>query len=62
VSDSTGAVLPGARVVILNEETGISRTVTTNASGRYLAPALGLGKYRVTASLDGFQTEVRVVV
>jgi hypothetical protein len=59
VSDSSGAVLPGANVLILNEETGISRTVTTNEAGRYVAPALGLGQYKVTASLQGFQTGVR---
>jgi hypothetical protein len=59
VTDSSGAVLPGAQVVILNEETGISRTLTTNEAGRYVAPALGLGAYRVTASIAGFQTSVR---
>ncbi|HEY7680029.1 MAG TPA: carboxypeptidase-like regulatory domain-containing protein, partial [Terriglobia bacterium] len=59
VSDSSAAVLPGANVVVLNEETGISRTVTTNEAGRYVAPALGLGQYKVTASLEGFQTSVR---
>src|ERR1700693_2313306 len=59
VKDSTGAVLPGAKVVVLNEETGISRTVETDAAGRYSALSLGLGNYRVTGSLEGFQTEVR---
>jgi hypothetical protein len=52
-------VLPGASVAILNEETGITRQIVTNAAGRYVAPALSLGQYRVTASLEGFQTEVR---
>ncbi len=59
VKDSTGAVLPGAKVVVLNEETGISRTATSDAAGRYLAPSLGLGRYKVTAGLEGFQTQVR---
>jgi carboxypeptidase family protein/TonB-dependent receptor-like protein len=59
VKDSTGAVLPGAKVVLLNEETGISRTVQADAAGRYSAPSLSLGNYRVTATLEGFQTEVR---
>ena len=59
VKDSTGAVLPGAKIVVLNEETGISRTATADMAGRYSAPALGLGRYRVTASLEGFQTQVR---
>lgn len=59
VADSTGAVLPAAEVVILNEDTGISRTIQTTAAGRYSAPSLPPGRYRVTASLAGFQTQVR---
>src|SRR5437016_12637379 len=59
VHDSSGAVLPGANVAIQNQDTGISRTVTTNETGRYSAPALGLGNYRVTAQLQGFQSQVR---
>ena len=35
VKDTTGAVLPGAQVIVLNEATGISRTVQTDAEGRY---------------------------
>lgn len=59
VTDSTGAVLPGVNIVILNEDTGVSRTVATDSAGRYSAPLLSLGNYRVTGSLEGFQTEVR---
>ena len=59
VSDSTGAIVPGTKIVILNEETGISRELGSDETGRYTAPSLGLGNYRVTASRDGFQTQVR---
>src|SRR5262245_15789838 len=60
VHDSSGAVLPGASVTIVNQETGISRTTITNETGRYSAPALGLGNnYQVTAELPGFQSQVR---
>src|SRR5690349_1854824 len=59
VMDSTGAVVPGTKIVILNEETGITREVIGDETGRYTAPSLGLGNYRVTASKDGFQTQVR---
>lgn len=59
VSDSTGAVVPGATVTVRNVETGISRTVTTDAAGRYRAPQLGLGNYEVSAESAGFQTAVR---
>ena len=59
VKDGTGAVLPAAKLVLLNEETGISRTVQTDSAGRYSGPLLGLGNYRVTVSMEGFQTQVR---
>ena len=59
VSDSTGAVIPGATVTVRNVETGISRTVTTSTEGRYAALQLGLGGYVVTAETAGFQTMVR---
>jgi hypothetical protein len=59
VKDESGAVLPGVGVAIQNQDTGIARTVTTNETGRYSAPALGLGNYQVTAQLQGFQSRVR---
>ncbi|MBI3895448.1 MAG: TonB-dependent receptor [Acidobacteria bacterium] len=59
VQDSTGAVIPGATVTLRNVNTGISRTLSTNAQGRYTAPQLGLGMYEVTAEVSGFQRVVR---
>src|SRR4051812_12705017 len=59
ISDSAEAVLPGTRVVIVSQDTGSTRALVTDASGRYSAPALGVGTYRVTASREGFQGEVR---
>lgn len=59
VRDSSGAVLPGARVVVQNEDTGFARTFTADGDGRYSALSLNLGNYQVTATQEGFQTEVR---
>lgn len=59
VADSSGAVLPGARVEVLNEGTGAVRTVMTAADGHYSAPSLPVGHYRVTVGMQGFQSEVR---
>ncbi|MES1241175.1 MAG: TonB-dependent receptor [Acidobacteriota bacterium] len=56
VRDETGAVLPGATVTVLNEETGTSRTTATDGAGVYRAPLLPVGTYEVSAVLDGFQT------
>lgn len=59
VVDSTGGAIPGASVAILHEDTGVTRTVQTDAAGHYTAPQLSVGKYRLTASREGFQTQVR---
>jgi hypothetical protein len=59
VTDSSGAVLPDAKVVVLNEDTGVSRTIEADSNGHYSALSLSLGNYRVTGSRDGFQTVVR---
>lgn len=56
VKDETGAVLPGATVTVLNEETGTARTSTTDGTGSYTVPLLPVGTYEVSAVLDGFQT------
>src|SRR6202521_5466919 len=59
VQDPSGAALAGAAVIVRNVDTGIVRTLTTDAGGRYTAPDLTLGDYEVTAQQSGFQTEVR---
>ncbi|MSO19238.1 MAG: hypothetical protein EXQ56_02055 [Acidobacteria bacterium] len=59
VRDESSAVLPGVEVVMRNVETGFTRTVATDAAGRYSAPQLPLGQYEVRASFTGFKTEVR---
>src|SRR5579863_10354143 len=59
VKDTSGALLPGTRVTVLNQDTGTPRTLETDAAGHFSASSLGLGNYRVTATRDGFQTQVR---
>ena len=59
VTDSTGAVLPGATINLKSVEKGFSRTVTTDEGGRYRAPELALGSYEITAEVAGFQTVIR---
>src|SRR5438093_2987488 len=59
VRDETGAVLPGATVLVTNADTSQTRTLVTDASGRYSAPDLAPGPYEVKASLSGFAPIVR---
>jgi hypothetical protein len=58
VADPTGAQVPGATVVITNQETGITRKVTTNASGVYSAASLVPGRYSIQVSAKGFSVQV----
>ena len=55
VSDSTGAVIAGAKVTILNEGTALTRTLVTDASGEYTAPSVPTGRYTVLAEIQGFK-------
>ena len=56
VSDTKGAVVPGVEVIVRNVETGQERNLKTNDAGSYSATFLPLGRYKVTASGQGFST------
>src|SRR5207249_688065 len=56
ITDSQGAVLPGATVVVRNVDTGLERTTQTSADGSYAIPELPIGTYAVTVNQSGFQT------
>src|SRR5258705_3263529 len=59
VTDLTGARVPGARVVILNRDTGLRRNVTTSNEGDFSAVALPSGVYQVRVEAEGFRALVR---
>lgn len=54
VRDQNGAVVQGATILIKNKDTGLERTVTSNANGAFAASVLPVGKYVVTAKSQGF--------
>jgi hypothetical protein len=55
VTDAAGAVIPGATITLTNTATGASRTVTSDAEGRWKAPALDIAIYRLTVEANGFK-------
>ena len=59
VTDSSGAVIPGATITATNLETNLQRSVPSNNAGLYSLPNLPPGRYRVQVSMAGFQTNVR---
>ena len=56
VTDASGAAVPGAKVQIVQSATNATWSVSSNEVGRYNAPSLPLGEYRVTVQKDGFST------
>src|SRR6202049_4929353 len=61
LTDSTGAVVPGAMVTATNTGTGGTRTGTSSSDGNYRIPELPIGTYKVSASAEGFKTAVQNV-
>ena len=59
VSDSTGAVVPSAKISLTNVKTGVQSTVATDGLGDYLFEFLPPGDYRIEAEVAGFKKFVR---
>jgi hypothetical protein len=57
VRDSSGGALPGANVTLLNQDTGYTRTFTSDSSGEYTAPLMPTGTYTVTCEISGFKKQ-----
>src|SRR6266542_1200079 len=58
VVDPSPAPVPGATVVITNEDTGVVRETVTGDAGFYRVAGLSPGRYKVVASLTGFKETV----
>ena len=56
VTDKAGAVVPGAKVTVSSQGTGVVRESVTDGSGHYLVPLLPVADYTIQAESQGFQT------
>ena len=59
VKDSTGAVVQGARLTLVNEATNVRQEKLSDSHGLYLFTLLPPGTYKLTVDTPGFQTSVR---
>src|ERR1017187_128619 len=59
VTDSSGAIVPNAKVTLTEVNTGTNRTGQTNESGNYTFPDMAPGQYTVTVEVSGFKKETR---
>jgi carboxypeptidase family protein/putative zinc finger protein len=55
ITDATGAVISGASITISDAANKVTRTVTSDRSGRYLVDNLSAGSYQLGAMAPGFQ-------
>ena len=56
VHDSSGAVVPGAKVNVINQATNVNLAATSNEAGEYTVPNLQAGLYTVRVTKEGFRT------
>src|SRR5262249_52782078 len=59
VTDSSGAVLSGAKVTLTNKDTGLVLDSTTDDSGIFNFSPVRIGNYKLTVSAGGFSTAVQ---
>ena len=63
VSDASEAVVPGAKVVLLDKATGLARTQETSSTGQYIFANVQPGNDTITVTMKGFiQAEVQLSV
>ena len=55
ISDSSGAVVPGAKVMVTDTATALRQEMLTNQAGAYSFSDLPIGTYSLTVGLVGFQ-------
>ena len=56
VRDTTGAVIPGAKVVLVQSQTAVTFSGQTNSAGFYVFPAVQRGPYELTVESAGMET------
>src|SRR5690349_19861428 len=62
VIDTSGAVIPGAAITIVNEDTGIKWDAKSNQDGVYTVPLLQPGNYRILVQSQGFRNVSRSAI
>src|SRR4051794_15316897 len=61
VTDTSGGVVPGVTVTIINTATQFTQMAVTDRSGNYVFNLLPSGRYRVRIELPGFKSVVREI-
>ncbi len=59
VSDSSGAVVPGATITLTNQGTQVQRVAKSDKTGLFLFPNIPVGTYDISATAQGFDTYIQ---
>ncbi len=62
VTDSSGAVVGGAKVTLVNEGTGVTLSTNSGSDGNYVFSPVRIGSYKLEAAAQGFKTQVQTHV
>src|SRR5215467_1560614 len=62
VSDPSGAVIPDAKVELVDQTKGYSFTAKTDATGRFLFNSASPGTYKISVEAQGFQTATQSAI
>jgi hypothetical protein len=57
VTDASGGVIPNVLVTVVDEQTSLTRTTTTNGSGTYSLVNLPIGAYTLSYKAEGFDIQ-----
>jgi hypothetical protein len=59
ITDTTGAVVGGAKVTLTSEDTGATLSTTAGGSGNYEFSPVRIGSYKIDVASKGFKTEIQ---
>jgi len=59
VTDPSGAAVADAKVTLTNSDTGVSKVISTNDAGQFVAVDIHIGHYDIKVEKGGFKTEER---
>jgi len=59
VTDPSGAVIPNAKLTLVDEQKGFSFTATSDSSGGYVIRQVAPGTYKLSVEAQGFRVETR---
>ena len=60
ILDPSGGAVPQAQVVVTNQRTGVTSTLTTTSAGTYELPSILPGLYKVSVEAKGFKGFLKI--